>query len=138
MSFFRSALGPEPGTKRSALGHARGLGNTGGATEHWYWERLTALALTPLTIWFIVSLILGVAEDHSTLAEWMGTPGNMVLLILLVFFFFWHAWIAVGVVIEDYVHHDATRIGGMIAVKFACILFGTFSIVSIVLVGLGG
>ena len=132
-------MGPEPGTRRSALGHARGLGNTGGATEHWYWERLTALALTPLTIWFIVSLIIRSCRGSldACRSGW-PTPGNMVLLILLAFFFFWHAWIAVGVVIEDYVHHDATRIGAMIAVKFACILFGTFSIVSIVLVGLGG
>jgi len=135
---LRSALGPQPGSRRSSLGHARGLGSTGRGTEHWYWERLTALALVPLTIWFIVQLLSGVAADYDTMAGWLTVPGNMVLMVLLAFFYFWHAWIAVGVVIEDYVHHDATKIGGMIALKFACILFGAFSVVSIVLIGLGG
>ncbi|MBC8158845.1 MAG: succinate dehydrogenase, hydrophobic membrane anchor protein, partial [Alphaproteobacteria bacterium] len=60
------------------------------------------------------------------------------LMILIVFFFFWHAWIAVGVVLEDYVHHEATKTGALIALKFACILFGTFSTVSIIQIGLGG
>lgn len=135
---LRSALGPKPGTRRSALGHARGLGSTGRGTDHWYWERLTALALTPLTIWFIVSLIMGVGADHASMQAWLGTPGNLVLMVLLAFFFFWHAWIAIGVVIQDYVHHEATNIGGLIVLKFACFLFGAFAIVSIILVGLGG
>lgn len=135
---FRSALGPKPGTKRSALGHARGLGSTGRGSEHWYWERLTALALVPLTVWFIVQLLGGVAADYASMQAWLAVPGNMALMVLLTFFFFWHAWIAIGVVIEDYVHHDATKIGGMIALKFACILFGAFAVMSIVLIGLGG
>ena len=135
---FRSAYGLKPGSKRSALGHARGLGTTGRGTEHWYWERLTALALVPLTLWAIVSLVGGVGSDHAALKAWMATPGNMTLMILIVFFFFWHAWIAVGVVLEDYVHHEATKTGALIALKFACILFGTFSTVSIIQIGLGG
>ena len=135
---LRSALGPEPGSRRSSLGHARGYGSSGRGTEHWYWERLTALALVPLTLWFIGSLLSGVAADYDSMTNWLTIPGNMVLMILLAFFFFWHAWIAVGVVIEDYVHHDAAKIGGMIALKFACILFGAFSVVSIILIGLGG
>jgi len=135
---FRSALGPKPGTRRSSLGHARGLGSTGRGTEHWYWERLTAVALTPLTIWFIVSLLSGVAADYESMRAWIGTPLNMALLGLLAFFYFWHAWIAIGVVIEDYVHHEATNIGGLIVLKMACFLFGAIAIVSIVLVGLGG
>lgn len=135
---LRSALGPQPGSKRSSLGHARGLGSTGRGTEHWYWERLTALALVPLTLWFIVELLSGIAADYDSMAGWLAVPGNMVLMVLLAFFYFWHAWIAVGVVIEDYVHHDATKIGGIIALRFACILFGAFSVVSIILIGLGG
>lgn len=135
---LRSALGPKPGSRRSPLGHARGLGSTGRGTEHWYWERLTALALIPLTLWFIVSLVSGVAADYESMRAWLGTPGNLVLMILLAFFYFWHAWIAVGVVIQDYVHHEAINIGGLIALKMACILFGAFAIVSIILVGLGG
>lgn len=135
---LRSALGPEPGSKRSSLGHARGLGSTGRGTEHWYWERLTALALVPLTIWFVVQLLNGVAADYDSMAIWLAVPGNMVMMVLLAFFYFWHAWIAVGVVIEDYVHHETTKIGGMIALKFACILFGAFCVISIILIGLGG
>ena len=135
---LRSALGRPDGSRRSDLAHARGLGATGKGTEHWYWERLTALAMVPLVVWFAVSLLSGVAADTASMAEWLGRPGNLTLMILMIVFFFWHTQIAFGVVIADYVHHEAPKIGMMIAVKLGCIVFGIFAAVAAIVVGLGG
>jgi succinate dehydrogenase / fumarate reductase, membrane anchor subunit len=134
----RSALGRPPGSRRSDLAHGRGMGAAGEGTSHWYWERLTALAMVPLTLWLLWALLTGVGADHSAFRAWVAMPGNMALLILASVFFFWHSWIAIGVVISDYVHHEGWKFAGMIAVKFGCIFFGAFTLVAIVLTGLGG
>ena len=97
---IRSALGPQPGSRRSALGHARGLGTTSGATEHWYWERLTALALTPLTIWFIVSFgfsillveplnAIRIPGTGFKLGFWFAQQGSIYVFVLLIFVYVW-------------------------------------------------
>ena len=135
---LRSALGRPPGSRRTPLGHARGLGSTGRGTEHWYWERLTALALTPLTVWFVIALLSGVGSGLEAMQAWLSVPGNMVLLILLNLFSFWHAQIAIGVVITDYVHHEAAKMAGLITVKFGCIVLAAFATVAIVMTGLQG
>ena len=135
---LRSALGRDPDSKRTALGHARAFGATGHGTEHWYWERLTALALVPLTVWFVVSVLIGVGAEYAAMTAWLAVPGNMVLMVLLAVFFFWHADIAIGVVIKDYVHHEATKMTALIVLKLGSIFLGTFSTVAIVKIGLGG
>lgn len=135
---LRSAIGRPEGSRRSDLGHARGLGATGKGTSHWYWERLTALAMVPLVLWLAFALLGGVAADHASMAAWLGKPGNMSLLIVLILFFFWHTEIAFGVVIADYIHHEALKIGLTIAVRLGCILFGVFAAVAVIIVGLGG
>ena len=123
---------------RSPLGRARGHGSGNSGTEHWYIERLTALALVPLTIWFAVSLITGLGADYASLKAWMALPGNMTLMILLILVFFWHASLALGTVIDDYVHHKAAHMAGVIAVKFGSILLGVFTTVCVLKIGLGG
>ena len=125
-------------TMRSPLGRARGHGSGKSGTEHWYTERLTALALVPLTIWFAVSLLSGLGADYASFKAWMAFPGNMTLMILLILVFFWHASLALGTVIDDYVHAKAPHLIGVIAVKFACIFLGVFTTVAVLKVGLGG
>jgi succinate dehydrogenase / fumarate reductase membrane anchor subunit len=125
-------------TMRSPLGRVRGLGSAKEGTDHWFTERLTALALVPLSLWFVAAVLGGVGADHATLKAWMSVPGNMTLMILLITAFFWHAALALGTVIEDYVHHKPAHMGGLIAVKFGCIFLGVFSIVSVLKIGMGG
>ncbi len=125
-------------TMRTPLGRVRGLGSAKDGTSHWYTERLTALALVPLSLWFVVSILRGLGADYTALKAWMGVPGNMTLMILLIIAFFWHASLALGTVIEDYVHNKPAHMGGLIAVKFGCLFFGAFSIVAVLKLGLGG
>ena len=101
-------------------------------------EKLTALALVPLSVWFVAVVLGGIGADYATLKAWMSAPGNMTLMILLIVAFFWHASLALSTVIEDYVHYKPAHLGGLIAVKFVCLILGVFSIVSVFKIGLGG
>ena len=125
-------------TMRSPLGRVRGLGSAKEGTDHWFFEKLTALALVPLSVWFVAAVLGGIGADYATLKAWMSVPGNMTMMILLIVAFFWHASLALGTVIEDYVHYKPAHLGGLIAVKFVCLFLGVFSIVSVLKIGLGG
>ena len=125
-------------TMRSPLGRVRGLGSAKEGSDHWFSEKLTALALVPLSVWFVAAVLGGIGADYATLKAWMSVPGNMTLMILLIVAFFWHASLALSTVIEDYVHYKPAHFGGLIAVKFVCLFLGVFSIVSVLKIGLGG
>jgi succinate dehydrogenase / fumarate reductase membrane anchor subunit len=125
-------------TMRSPLGRVRGLGSAKEGTDHWFSEKLTALALVPLSVWFVAAVLGGIGADYATLKAWMSVPGSMTMMILLIVAFFWHASLALGTVIEDYVHYKPAHLGGLIAVKFVCLFLGVFSIVSVLKIGLGG
>lgn len=125
-------------TMRSPLGRVRGLGSAKEGTHHWYIERLTALAMVPLYLWFVASIIAGVGTDYATMRAWLATPGNMLVMMLIVLTSFWHAALAIGVVLEDYCHSKPLEVASMIAVKFACFFLAVFSILAIFKIGLGG
>lgn len=124
-------------TMRSPLGRVRGLGSAKEGTDHWFFEKLTALALVPLSVWFVAAVLGGIGADYATLKAWMSEPGNMTMMILLIVACFWHASLALSTVIEDYVHYKPAHLGGLIAVKFVCLFLGVFSIVSVLKIGLG-
>ncbi len=69
---------------RTPLARARGLGSAKSGTMHWWAQRLTALALIPLVIWFVVSMIVVTGADHEGARAFIGSPINAVLLILLI------------------------------------------------------
>lgn len=122
---------------RSALGRVRGHGSAKAGTETWYIERLTALALVPLTVWFVAFIVSGVGSDYHTLKEWMSIPGNMAMTLILLIVTLWHGSSALAVIIEDYVHNKTAEIASLIAVKFGSLLLGIFAIGSILKIGLG-
>lgn len=89
---------------RSPLGTVTGLGSAKGGVHHWWLQRLTSIALVPLTIWFAVSLASLPSLDHVTVIAWMAQSWTALLLILLVLVGTWHSQLGVRVVVEDYVH----------------------------------
>ncbi len=114
---------------RSQLGRVRGLGASKSGVEHWWVERLTAIALVPLTIWFVVSVLVLLGADQHTVVVWAGRPVNTVLLLALVIMTFHHMQLGLQVVIDDYV--KASHLPVTLLNKGAAMILGLFSIVAI-------
>ena len=124
---------------RSTLSRVRGSGlSTEGGVGHWWAQRITAIALVPLTLWFVVSAISMVNADHATFVAWASADGNPVLLILLTIAVYHHGQIGMQVIIEDYIHHEAIRFVALIGVKLGAIFLGVFTIYSVAKLAFGG
>ena len=124
-------------TFRSELGRARGLGAAKDGVQHWWTQRLTALALVPLTIWFVASVVGLAGADHAAVSAWLGSPPTVGLMILLVGATFNHTQLSFQVVIEDYVHHEALKVAAIILVKFACLALALASVIALLVIAFG-
>ena len=116
---------------RSPLARVRGLGSAKDGTAHWWAQRLTALALIPLTLWFCISVIAMSGADYATVAAWAGSPLVGGLLILLLGATFYHGALGLQVVIEDYVHHEMTKLVLLLLVKAASLVLALTGILSV-------
>ena len=116
---------------RSPLARVRGLGSAQHGVGDWWIQRVTAIALVPLTIWFVASVISLAGADHRAVALWMGSPVTAVLLILMLAAMFRHAQLGLRVVIEDYVHHEGAKVTLLLAVNAVLALLAVGSILSI-------
>jgi len=121
---------------RSPLSRARGLGSAKTGTDHWWAQRLTALALIPLVIWFVVSMIIVTGADHAAPVEFISSPINAVLLILLIVATFHHGQLGLQVVIEDYIHTKWLEVGLIIAAKGAAVFLGVVSVYAVIAIAL--
>ena len=90
--------------RRTQLGRVRGSGSAKAGVHHWYVERVTSIALVPLTLWFIFSVVRLVGADQAAMAVWAGHPVNTVLLLSLIIMTFHHMQLGIQVILEDYVH----------------------------------
>src|SRR5271166_6333919 len=102
---------------RSPLGRVVGLGSAKEGVEHWWMQRLTAVALIPLALWFVISLIAHLGGDLGSAVAWIGAPVPAILMILLLGATFYHAALGVQVVIEDYVHEEWLKLASLVALR---------------------
>ncbi|WP_424811582.1 succinate dehydrogenase, hydrophobic membrane anchor protein [Roseococcus sp. YIM B11640] len=119
---------------RTPLGRVRGLGSAKSGTHHWWMQRVTSIALLPLTIWFVLSMIGLAGASYLETLIWIATPVNAVLLVALLLLTFHHMANGIQVVVEDYVRNEMQRIIVMLIVKGACALLalaGVFSVLRI-------
>jgi succinate dehydrogenase / fumarate reductase membrane anchor subunit len=121
---------------RSPLGRARGLGSARAGSRHWWAQRLTAIALVPLTLWFIWSVIHLTGASQGDIAEWLASPVRLALLLALIAATFHHLQLGLQVVIEDYVPQEGVKLAAVLAVKGACILLGLICAISALALGL--
>lgn len=122
---------------RSPLGHARGLGSAKEGSHHFWMQRLTALALIPLTLWFVFSVARLSGADYGMVTRWVATPWVAVTLVLFLAALLYHSMLGVQVVIEDYVHHEGLKLTGLVLMKFAHLAVAAASIFAVLKVALG-
>ena len=118
---------------RSQLGRARGTGSAHSGVHHWYAERLTAIALVPLTLWFVFSVLRLAGAPQEAVAAWAGHPINTVLLLALIVMTFHHMQLGIQVVLEDYVDAKWLMNVLILATKAVAALLGLMACVLAVL-----
>ena len=116
---------------RSQLAQVRGLGSAKSGVHHWWVERLTALALIPLSLWFIFAVLVLKDRPQPEVAHWIAMPVNTVLLIALILAGFHHMQLGLQVVIEDYVHGDGARFVSVVLVKGASFVLALWATISV-------
>ena len=99
--------------------------------SHWKFQRISAIAMIPLVIWFTSSLMLVLMEGYEQSIEWLQSPINATGLILLFGTLYFHATSGLQVVIEDYVHHEGLKTVSLILIKLLAVLLGTLSILCV-------
>jgi succinate dehydrogenase / fumarate reductase membrane anchor subunit len=122
---------------RSPLARAMGLGSAKEGVEHWWMERVSAVALVPLTLWFVASIIAHTGSDYATFIAWLRTPLASILMILLVIALFYHTALGLQVVIEDYVH-SGTKFAALVAVRLSCFALAAAGILAVLRIAFDG
>ena len=122
---------------RSDLSRVRGLGSAKGGTHHWWMQRLTAIALVPLCLWFVAALVGIAGADYATAVAWMRAPLHAALLLALIVALFYHAQLGMQVVIEDYIHVEWVKVTAVIALRFATFLLGLMAALAVLKIYLG-
>lgn len=130
-----SAIGED--TLRTPLKNVRGLGSAQSGVRHWWLQRITAVALVPLSLWFLWLCASLVHADYAMVRAAIGQPVHAVLLVALVVSLFWHGALGLQVVIEDYIHTRWQEVALQIAVRFGAFLAAVACIFAIARIALG-
>ncbi len=117
---------------RTPLKVARGDGASGTGVHHWWLQRITAVALIPLAIWFLFFLAGLMHADYPLVLASIAQPVHAILLIVLSVCLFWHGALGLQVVIEDYVHSRWLEVTLQISLRFGAVL-GTLACIMAVL-----
>jgi succinate dehydrogenase / fumarate reductase, membrane anchor subunit len=117
--------------RRTYLGRAKGLGAAGAGVHPWWAQRVTAVALIPLTLWFVISVLAMAGHTQPQVAQWISHPLVAVLLIALILASFHHAQLGLQVVLEDYVHQEGQRLVAILAMKGVVYFLGLLALLAV-------
>ncbi len=121
----------------TGLGKVRGLGSARQGSHHWWLQRVTAAGNLLLVSWFVISLIMLPDLSHAVIVEWLSTPLVAVAMVLLAANVFWHLRLGLQVVLEDYVHNEASKFGLLILLNFYAVGGAAIAIFSILRIAFG-
>jgi succinate dehydrogenase / fumarate reductase, membrane anchor subunit len=122
---------------RSPLGKVLGTGSAKEGVHHWWLQRLTSVALVPLTIWFVVSLLSLGSFEHVAVITWMAQSWTALLLVLFILVATWHSQLGVRVVVEDYVHGGSKTLT-LVLLTFIHAVVAAAGIFAVLKVAFGG
>jgi succinate dehydrogenase / fumarate reductase membrane anchor subunit len=122
---------------KTPLARVLGLGSAKSGVDHWWWQRITSIALIPLGIWFVWSVISLAGSSHEVASGWLQSPLNAALFVSFVLAVFWHAALGLQVVVEDYVHTEWLKMAVLIAIKLLVALFSVIAVLLVLRIFLG-
>ena len=122
---------------RTPLAQVRGLGSAKQGVEHFWHQRVTAVALIPLMIWFVWALASHVGADYETMRAWLSSPITSILMLFLIIACFYHMRLGVQVVIEDYIHTEPGRLVLLVLNSFVAYGLGISSAFAVLKISLG-
>ena len=125
---------------QTPLARVRHLGSAKEGSNHWWWQRLTALLLVPLSLWFVASiwwLVIGGAT-YEAFQDWLSGPVAALLMLLFIGMMFYHLKLGLQVVVEDYVHTKAVKWTIHVMLNLGCLVGAVAAIYSTVAVAMGG
>ena len=123
---------------RTPLSRARGSGAAGHGAAHWVAERVSAIALVPLSLWMVYAAIFISRSDYARAAGFVAQPVNAVLIILVLGVSGWHMHAGARVVVEDYMHKMLGRSALLLLNLFVAVLVTALAVFSVLKVALGG
>ena len=122
---------------RSPLGRVLGMGSAKDGTAHWWAQRVSAVALVPLTLWFVFSLLTLPALDYDTVRIWLSVPISGFLAVLLVAVLTYHSYLGTIVIVEDYVTTVGMKVLPLLVLRFLYVLCGGAGIFAVLRVVFG-
>ena len=109
----------------------RNLGSAREGVHSWWAQRLTGAALVPLSIWFMVSLVSAFRGDYHTVRNWISNPVDGGLLLLFLPLLFYHAWLGLRVIVEDYADDGLEKIATLAIVQALVLLVGGLAVYAV-------
>jgi succinate dehydrogenase membrane anchor subunit len=106
---------------RTPLARVQHLGSARSGTRHFWQQRLTSVALVPLTIVFIVILVSLLGRNHAAAVQIIGSPFVAILMMLFIVTGVYHMWLGMQMVIEDYVSDEPVKFAMLMANTFFCV-----------------
>lgn len=116
---------------QTPLARVKGLGSARRGALHWWRQRLSAVALLPLSLWFIYELTSLNSLEYGAARAWAATPAAAVLLTLFIPTLFYHAQTGLQVVVEDYVKSEGLKLAAIVLVKFIAVVAAVVALLAV-------
>jgi succinate dehydrogenase / fumarate reductase membrane anchor subunit len=121
---------------RNPMKTARGLGSAKSGLHHWLAQRVSAVALAPLSVWFVWNATWLFGVDHGPARAFLAVPINAILMALFAVTLLYHSYLGLQVVVEDYVASEFKKLATLVLLQFAHVLLAVTAVFAILKVAL--
>ena len=121
---------------RTPLGRARGLGTAHSGAASWWAHTLGSIALVPLTLWFVISMVGLVGASRDDVALWLGRPLPLALMLILIVITFQHMRHGIETVLEDYIQNSPLKMVAVMVIRAVTAVVGLLCVISVLRIGL--